>query len=191
MFYSDILDELFFLSTSIMDPALLCKIFFTMGTAIGLGGTLIPSFRTHIMNYGSRSTSPSTTVSSPNSKTPLEYIAAIKVPHTWFAHYYMISTASSIFWAQQILTRGPVFRFLAAHSQASSQLTANQVLLAWSMMFFQGMRRLYESLTLMKPTQAKMWVGLWAIGIAYYIAMGLSVWIEGISKLSFFAAFHS
>jgi hypothetical protein len=27
-----------------------------------------------------------------------------------------------------------------------------------------------------------MWVGLWAIGIAYYVAMGITIWIEGISE---------
>jgi 3-oxo-5-alpha-steroid 4-dehydrogenase 3 len=182
MFLSDAFDFVVLLFTSIMDPAQLCKIFFSIGTAVNLGGTLIPSFRERIMNYGSRSTSSRTSPPERASSNLFEYIASFEVPHTWFTHYYFVSTASSLFWAQQILTHGQVFQFLAAHSPAttSGSMTANQVLLAWALMSIQGSRRLYESITLTKPSKSKMWVGLWAIGIAYYIAMGISVWIEGI-----------
>lgn len=180
MFMSGVLNFLSLLFLSIMDPAQLCKIFFSIGTAVDFGGTLIPSFRERIMNYGSRSTNSST---SKNTTNILGYIASFEVPHTWFTHYYVISTGSSIFWAQQILTRGQVFKLFAAYSQpTSASMTANQVLLAWSMMSLQGSRRLYESITLTKASKSKMWVGLWAIGIAYYVAMGISVWIEGISE---------
>jgi len=95
---------------------------------------------------------------------------------------------SSIFWALQIITHGQVFQYLVLHShQASSgspTMTVNQVFLAWLLMALQGSRRLYECLTLTKPSQSKMWVGHWALGIAYYIVIGLSVWIEGISALN-------
>ncbi|PQE16092.1 3-oxo-5-alpha-steroid 4-dehydrogenase protein [Rutstroemia sp. NJR-2017a WRK4] len=63
-------------------------------------------------------------------------------------------------------------------------MSVNQVALAWTLMALQGGRRLYESLTLTKPSESKMWVGLWGIGIAYYIAIGVSVWIEGIPVLN-------
>jgi 3-oxo-5-alpha-steroid 4-dehydrogenase 3 len=69
-----------------------------------------------------------------------------------------------------------------SRSAASGSMTANQVLLAWSMIFIQGTRRLYESLTLMRSSKSKMWVGLWGIGIAFYVTIGISVWIEGIGK---------
>ena len=173
-----------FLCILIMDPSLLCKIFFVVGTAIDLGGTLIPSFRKHIMNYGSRTTSKKASASSQNSSNLLEYIASFEVPHSWFTHYYIVSTSSSIYWGHQILTRGQAFNLLAAYStvDVGRGMTANQVLLAWSMMSVQGTRRLYESLTLTKPSKSKMWAGLWAIGIVFYVAIGVSVWIEGISK---------
>jgi len=168
-----------------MDPAQLCKIFFGIGTAVDLGGTLIPPFRERIMNYGSRGTNSKT--SEPETKTAnlLDYIASLEVPHTWFTHYYAVSTGSSVFWAHQILTRGQAFKLLAAYSRptTSASMTANQVLLAWSMMSVQGTRRLYESITLTKPSKSKMWIGLWAIGIAYYLAIGITVWIEGIKTL--------
>ena len=166
-----------------MDPAQLCKIFFGFGTAVNLGGTLIPPFRERIMNYGSRSTESKTSI--PEKKSPLlDHIASFKVPHTWFTHYYAVSAGSSILWAHQILTRGQAFKLLAAYLRptTSESMTANQVLLAWFMMSVQGTRRLYESITLTKPSKSKMWLGLWAIGIAYYVAMGITVWIEGISE---------
>lgn len=168
-----------------MDPAQICKVFFGIGTATLLAGTLIQPFRDRIMNYGSRSTESKTPETDKKSANLLEYIASFEVPHTWFTHYYAVSVASSIFWAHQIVARGHAARLLAVYSQPSTtaSMTANQVLLAWSMMAFQGMRRLYESVTLTKPSRSKMWVGLWAIGIAYYITMGITVWIEGISEL--------
>ncbi|KAE8451213.1 hypothetical protein EG329_004377 [Mollisiaceae sp. DMI_Dod_QoI] len=171
-----------------MDPSTLCKVFFGLGIAVDLGGTLIPSFKENIMNYGSRGIS-SQLSTSKSSKTklgnPFECIASIQVPHTWFTHYYVVSVASSVFWAHQIYTLGPVFNLLASYSTKSHEgMTVNQIFLAWLFMAIQGSRRLYESIVLTKPSQSKMWFGLWLIGIAYYIFMGLSVWIEGIGTLS-------
>lgn len=171
-----------------MDPSTICKVFFGLGTAVDLGGTLIPPFRDKIMNYGTRSITPQSTpkLSRTWLESLFESIASIQVPHTWFTHYYIVSVASSIFWAHQIYTHGQAFEYLTNHSNTSHEgMTINQVFLAWLFMAIQGSRRLHESLTLTKASQSKMWVGLWLIGIAYYIFMGLSVWIDGIGKDSF------
>jgi len=170
-----------------MDISSLCVAFFMLGTAVDVGGTLIPSFRHHVMNYGSRGIPPKTAKStSPADKNKglLEYVGSIQVPHTWFTHYYIVSVASSIFWASQIITRGWLFRLLVSYSHlnTSESMSVNQVALAWTLMALQGGRRLYESLTLTKASESKMWIGLWGIGIAYYIVIGVSVWIEGIRK---------
>jgi 3-oxo-5-alpha-steroid 4-dehydrogenase 3 len=169
-----------------MDLATLCKAFFTLGTAVNIGGTLIPSFRQHIMNYGSRrsDTSPSKADGPKNQITELfDFVGSFQVPHTWFIHYYLVSVASSIFWAVQILCKGRVFEFFPSYSQQStSGMTVNQVFLAWLFMMLQGTRRLYECITLTKPSQSKMWIGIWLIGIVYYLVIGISIWIEGISK---------
>ncbi|QSZ34931.1 hypothetical protein DSL72_007793 [Monilinia vaccinii-corymbosi] len=164
----------------------ICTAFFLLATTVGIGGTLIPSLRQHVINYGSRGITPNDTTIRIKATSMLEYTGSIQVPHTWFTHYYIVSVASSIFWAFQIITRGTVFKFLASYSQhdITPSMTVNQVALAWGFMAFQGGRRLYESFTLTKPTQSKMWVGIWAVGIAYYIFMGISVWIEGIGALN-------
>ena len=170
----------------IMDPALFCRVFFSLGTAVAIGGTFIPSFRQQIMNYGPRQTPTQITPGKEpkNIFTNLfEYIASFQVPHTWFTHYYAVSVSSSIFWAVQIITHGRAFEFLLAQSkQAQGNMTVNQVFLAWMFMAVQGGRRLYETIILTKPSQARMWVGLWAVGIAFYLVMGISVFIEGIGK---------
>ncbi|KAK2630228.1 hypothetical protein QTJ16_001048 [Diplocarpon rosae] len=170
-----------------MDPSLLCKTFFLLGTAVDIGGTLNPSFREQIMNYGSRGTTPSTTAKE-QKKQPLslfKYVASIQVPHTWFAHYYVVSVLSSIFWGYQIYNRGSAFKLLATYAQPKpTTMSVNQVILAWALMAFQGSRRLYECITLTRPSQSRMWAGLWLIGIAYYAVMGVSVWIEGVEILA-------
>lgn len=174
-----------------MDAALLCKVYFTIGAALSVGGVLVPSFRKKIMNYGSRGTerdqrkNKTSTDAKAKTASPLDSIANFQVPHLWFTHFYVASVASSIFWAYQILTHGIVFEFLVAHADVSavaSKMTINQVFLAWLFMALQGARRLYESITLAKTSQSTMWVGLWLIGIAYYIFMGISVWIEGLGE---------
>ena len=54
-----------------------------------------------------------------------------------------------------------------------------QVILTWSMMSIQGCRRLYESLVFGKQSSSRMWIGHWAMGILFYLAMSVAVWIEG------------
>jgi 3-oxo-5-alpha-steroid 4-dehydrogenase 3 len=168
-----------------MDPATLFRSFFGLGTVIDIGGTLIPSFRENVMNYGPRQMNPSKNrIQKPGTFMRfLRCIASFQVPHTWFTHYYIVSVASSIFWAFQLYTRGTAYHLMVSYSkERSTSMTGNQIFLAWLMMTLQGTRRLYESATLSKPSQSKMWAGLWAIGIAYYVFMGMSVWIEGIRE---------
>lgn len=168
-----------------MDPALLCRVFFTLGTVVSIGGTFVPSFKSQIMNYGSRAT-PSSPHNNASPHGPFQalfaFIASIQVPHSWFTHYYIASVASSAFWAYQIWTCGSVLRFSASYSSQDEEVGTSQVLAAWTLMAIQGTRRLYESIVFAKPSQSRMWIGLWILGIAFYLAMGLSVWIEGIGS---------
>ncbi|TVY54724.1 Polyprenol reductase [Lachnellula cervina] len=177
-----------------MDPATLCKAFFAVGTASDLGGLLLPSWRDNIMNYGSRGSKdsdsesklkkPSNALNQSTLTKAVEKLALYQVPHPWFTHFYLVSVASSAFWGYQIFTGGRIVKVLAARAAGGRGMTANQVVLVWALMGVQGSRRLHESLSLTKASKSKMWVGLWVIGIAYYIFMGVSVWIEGSAVLS-------
>lgn len=142
------------------------------------------------MNYGARGIrTPDEKKEERTQKSPasqvVEYLQeGLQVPRAWFTHYYVVSVASSIFWAVQIITNGRAFQFLAANADYHSggTMTVNQVVLAWSFMAAQGLRRLYECLALEKPSQSRMWIGIWLLGILYYLVMGVSVWIEGIGE---------
>ncbi|KAG9239235.1 3-oxo-5-alpha-steroid 4-dehydrogenase-like protein [Amylocarpus encephaloides] len=170
------------------EPAIICTLFFTLGTVVSLGGVLIPSFRKNIMNYGSRGVNEVTT--SPAQQTSLdsliEWIAAFRIPHSWFTHYYVLSVLSSLFWAYQIVMQGSVFRLLTSYSSRGLEdsMSREQVFLVWGMMMAQGVRRLYESVVFAKSSNAKMWIGLWILGLAYYYFIGVAIWVEAIPVLT-------
>ncbi|RKF60586.1 Polyprenol reductase [Erysiphe neolycopersici] len=175
-----------------MDPSLLCRNFFIIGSAACLGGVFFTSFRRKVMDYGSRSINETNRVKQKQKFSTttnlLSQAASFRVPHSWFTHYYIASVLSSYFWLYQIITYGTVVRFLKSLSTTQSlnisSMSINQVFLTWLLMAIQGSRRLMESLTLMKSSsQSQMWAGIWIIGIIFYIIMGIAVWIEGISQL--------
>jgi 3-oxo-5-alpha-steroid 4-dehydrogenase 3 / polyprenol reductase len=160
-----------------MDPATVCKAFFGVGTAVDLGGTLFPSFRENLMNYGSRGSKPSDPKPSQDQTAftrLIEKLAQFQVPHSWFTHYYLVSVGSSAFWGYQIFTGGRAVKFVAARVGGRRGMTANQVVLAWALMSTQGSRRLYESLTLTKASKSRMWVGLWLMYVIKVLCFGNS-----------------
>lgn len=114
----------------------------------------------------------------------LERLAALTVPHAWFASFYAVSVVSSLFWASQILTHGPLFRMVAAVAatpdNAEATMTIPQITVTWLFLLAQATRRLYESLVLTPPSHARMWIGHWVIGVLFYIGTSVAVWIEGI-----------
>lgn len=112
----------------------------------------------------------------------LEYLDTIQVPHTWFQHFYIVSVLSSLFWGLQILAKGSVLETLCHSVGANTQakgMTADQILLTWFLVTVQGVRRLLETSLLVKPSASKMWFVHWLLGVAFYLALGVSNWIEG------------
>ena len=113
----------------------------------------------------------------------LDHLATYQVPHAYFTHFYIVSVMSSVFWGVQLLVQGAAVKGLASYSSSMSpekSMSTDQVFLTWSFMAVQGLRRLYESVALAKPSSAKMWFVHWFIGIGFYLAMGVAVWIEGV-----------
>jgi len=66
--------------------------------------------------------------------------------------------------------------------RAFPTMTTNQVVLTWLLMAAQGCRRLYECIALTKPSEAKMPTPAWLLGNAFYLAVGIAVWVEGIRE---------
>ena len=93
---------------------------------------------------------------------------------------------SSLFWGMQLLTHGSVLETLCLSVGPDTQangMTADQVILAWSLVLIQGVRRLLETSLLGRSSGSKMWFVHWLLGIAFYLALGVSCWIEGAGML--------
>ena len=69
-------------------------------------------------------------------------------------------------------------RSVGSSTQAKG-MTVDQVVLTWSLVTIQGVRRLLETSLLLKSSGSKMWFVHWLLGIAFYLALGVSCWIEG------------
>ncbi|KAF3491643.1 uncharacterized protein GIQ15_01160 [Arthroderma uncinatum] len=153
--------------------------------------------RERFISYGARSL-PST--STKEGKEPpadekatvttasriLNSVAAWDVPHSYFTQFYYCSVALSFFWWYQLLTRGWAFQLIAGmvdHSSRESSMSFNQIFLCWGLFTIQACRRLYECISFVKPSKSRMFGGLWLYGFAYYIAMGVAIWIEGTGTL--------
>jgi 3-oxo-5-alpha-steroid 4-dehydrogenase 3 / polyprenol reductase len=184
------LESLITMDSISIDPAQICRAFFILATAATITANSIPQLQKAWVVYGSRRLKATSTddtspqhCSKSQSQTFLDYVDGFQVPHSWFTSFYITSVASSIFWAFQITTRGLVFRFLATHSTqlggTQARMTNNQVVITWAIMALQGTRRFYESISLSKPSEAKMSILAWAVGVAFYLGVGLSVWVEG------------
>ena len=154
-----------------------------------------PAIQERFVNYGPRSTDVKDEDGRPiveeeTSSGPLadvlDLAASFQVPHSWFIHFYIVSVASSLFWVQQITTRGFAFNFLARVYEASTfkypSMNAVQVWIVVILMGVQGSRRLYECITLQRPSTSKMAGPAWILGILFYLMMGVTVWVEGIRK---------
>lgn len=174
-----------------LSPAALCQAFFVLAAAGVLGvAATPPSARRLLLEYGPRqSASSAPKYSGVDDAGPFTRLASWatsvgKVPHSWFIHFYVLSVLSSIFWALEFVTQGPVLNAVArAQAQhATASMTVNQVFLAWLLMLLQGARRLYEYFTIIKPSASRMWVVHWLLGTSYYFCMGISVWVEGSGK---------
>lgn len=176
-----------------IDPAKGLQAFYLLITIAAFTVYVVPFLSNKFLHYGSRNTPAiengheASTKQGQTLYSMIEKIAGLQVPHSWFIHFYIVSVVSSIFWAHQIINKGPAFTFLALQTQTEqgSYMTINQVAITGSLWALQGARRLFECITLKKPSKAMMPVPTWAIGVLFYLSMGVSIWIEGIRESSF------
>lgn len=117
----------------------------------------------------------------------LDTVSKIQVAHAYFKHLYILSVLSSVFWAVQILNKGNILRSVAGmmdSNGSAKSMSMNQIFLLWSFLLLQGIRRLLESVFVMKPSASKMWIVHYALGLGFYMIMGITVWIEGAGMSS-------
>ncbi|KAJ2903925.1 DFG10 [Zalerion maritima] len=174
---------------------------------VAFAAALPPDVSGLLLNYGSRSsqitggadgdgTTSNGGTTGTSNETREGWLASFaakltsygQVPHQWFVHFYMLSFACSLFWLHQHVSSGPALRGIAVHQtkhagKAELSMTLGQVYLAWCMMLVQGSRRLYEDLYVKKQSKSPMWVVHWLLGLGFYSAMSVAVWIEGSGAL--------
>ncbi|KAM5351356.1 hypothetical protein ACJ41O_004079 [Fusarium nematophilum] len=175
-----------------LSPAQWCQSFFVLSAGFILFIQALPQdVRSAFMDYGARRPQEAkqggegaqVAERQPGGlKTFLKNLTNYgQVPHSWFLHFYIVSALSSAFWAWQYFQRGSLMRTMAMlqDQRGEPSMDLEQVLVAWVLMALQGSRRLYESLYVSRPGSSGMWFVHWALGLAYYTAMGIAVWIEG------------
>jgi 3-oxo-5-alpha-steroid 4-dehydrogenase 3 len=179
---------------STLTPAQWCQSFFALSTAIVLGIQVLPQdVRSALMDYGARRPKDAKygKEQEKNKKKAFVPLRSFlknlteygQVPHSWFLHFYIVSVFLSGFWAWQYLTKGAMLRSIVTWQDRAGgpSMSLEQVFVAWLFMALQGSRRLYESLFVFKPGSSPMWFIHWALGLSYYIAISLAVWVEGSS----------
>ncbi|KAL1297074.1 hypothetical protein AAFC00_004661 [Neodothiora populina] len=146
----------------------------------------VPILSKCFLTYGSRETIQASGEGKTNNAAVqlINTLATIRVPHSWFASFYVVSVACSILWASQMVLDASIVRTVAAAAkQRSHSMSIEQVAVTWLLMLLQGTRRLYECMTLTKPSSSQMWIGHWAFGLWFYTTTSVAVWIEGSSAL--------
>ncbi|ETS85753.1 hypothetical protein PFICI_03778 [Pestalotiopsis fici W106-1] len=175
-----------------LEPALLCQTCFILAASSVLAIAAAPqSARTLLTQYGARSNASPVEGSQERAKKPqnrfLEFMGWVtslgQVPHSWFIHFYVLSVSSSVFWAAQYLCGGVILTTICRYQAARSPgptMSMEQVQLAWLLMAMQGTRRLYECFYVLRTSSSsKMWCIHWLLGCAYYLGIGIAIWIEG------------
>ncbi|KAI5297675.1 Deoxycytidine monophosphate (dCMP) deaminase, partial [Ascosphaera pollenicola] len=125
----------------------------------------------------------------PSSSSFISRLTSFSVPHTYFTHFYLFSCLSSLLWAHQLYTRGPLFLALARLAQrtgkhvtldAAASMTPTQLILCWLAMACQGARRTAECIAYFKPSASRMWIVFYVVGVAFYLLVNIAIWVEGV-----------
>lgn len=165
---------------------------------------MMPPLRSRFLSYGARSSrqplpkkddtrgqkSDDSTTEQPlaSSSNPLsnmlDFLASLTVPHDWFLSFYFVSLSLCAFWPGEILAlKGPLWRGLRdTTASGGPTMSFSQLQTTWAMMLIQSARRLYECLDLPSSSESQMFAGHWIMGLAFYIATSVAIWIEGIRE---------
>ncbi len=149
------------------------RAYFLLTSASVLIARAIPQFRGAFIPYGK------THNGSSQLNPMLQQLSNINVPKSWFWHFYLLSTSLSIFWGTQFAVCT-----LGGRSCLSTELSVvnGKAFVSWLLMFLHGVRRLYETMFIQKASFAKMWIGHYLVGCAFYFTMSITVFIEGLDR---------
>lgn len=144
--------------------------FYAVCSCIALGSCLLPTWlQDATTNYGK--TKPENMGATYQIVPWFLRLIFIRVPKSWFSHFYNVCAAWSVYL---------ILRYGLSNAGLSSYLV-----------LLQGLRRWYEVVYVQPLSNAQMWIGLYFLGIAYYLVVPLTTWMRplmGSSLVSFLGA---
>lgn len=153
--------------------------FYLVSCIIILTVRLTPALRDRFLAYGARddrhasnnggSKRQSAKKTTSLATQLLDLAASLRVPHSWFTHFYVMSVLSSLCCIYMYTYKSP----------ALPGLDTKMPRFCSGLMLVQGGRRLLECLLLTRPgTSSRMWIGHYAIGLAFYLVTNVAIWTE-------------
>ncbi|KAF2738859.1 hypothetical protein EJ04DRAFT_549735 [Polyplosphaeria fusca] len=177
---------------TLLGPVVLLRTFYLAASAFILLVQAIPLLRTRFLAYGSRSSAPSASRADTEKRfgsileQALDRLARIRVPHSYFTHFYIVSVACSLLWGWQLWRRPRLSLGNVLHAPLDASVeavTVGQVQLAWLLMLLQGVRRMCESYSYMSTSKSQMWVGHYLLGILFYLTANVAIWLEAAGDM--------
>ncbi|KAK6331128.1 hypothetical protein TWF696_003198 [Orbilia brochopaga] len=175
------------------------RFFYLNAILVTVSLNVVPSVARRLYAYGK--SAPAAAPAGAGS-SPVALLARLRVPHAWFAHFYVLSLAVQLFWLLQIFSAGSFLRRLLAvlpHDVVTTSggtgpprvvegppgdQSFETILLCIVCMAMQSARRAYESLCIQKPGPSPMGILIYIAGISHYLVMGLAVWCDGVGTLA-------
>jgi 3-oxo-5-alpha-steroid 4-dehydrogenase 3 / polyprenol reductase len=156
------------------------RAFYLLSSIIILAIRFLPALANRFLAYGARAQEPHNGSARQSMKnhqplvgnTLLDRLAEITVPRSWFIHFYLLSGLLSA-----CLNSAQSWLSFFGSSKMEGQK------LGWapyccSLMAVHSFRRFLECCILDKPSNSRMWFGHYIMGIAFYTATNVAIWIE-------------
>ncbi|KAK4227705.1 hypothetical protein QBC38DRAFT_363511 [Podospora fimiseda] len=109
-----------------------------------------------------------------------------QIPHSYFILFYIFSLISCLFWGFQYFSSGSLLSYITSlqpQQSDNSKINGIQVVVAWTIILLQSLRRIYEHLFVLKPSKSSsMWIIHFILGLAFYFFINISIFIEGASS---------
>jgi 3-oxo-5-alpha-steroid 4-dehydrogenase 3 len=163
------------------------RVFYLLSSVAILTVRLTPAFAERFLAYGAR-VNPAQDGKNHNEKLAkqnepssvgiklLDYLATFTVPHSWFLHFYILSLSCSV-------TALSTFYYFDYYYEDTIKQNPNIEIAAFCahMMLLQGLRRLLECVFVTRNSTSRMWIGHYAIGMAFYLVTNVAIWIEQLN----------
>lgn len=113
----------------------------------------------------------------------LDYTTTFTVPHSWFTHFYVVSTCSALFWTT-VLSTDLIRDSSTVWSHYKDNITHTPNYWHYKargcvlFMLLHSVRRLYECVYIAKPSRSRMWIGHYLVGIAFYLVTNVAIWVD-------------